>query len=662
MLCEESRRPLGAVPFRLLALLVLTLMVGCGGSEPPPTVLFVSLDTTRYDHLGIHGESPSPSPRIDEWAGEGVIFDNARASNPITLPSHTTMLTGVPPLQHGIRDNAVFRLKEEALTVTEVLREHGVRTAASVGSFVLGARYGLAQGFERYDCPNPEGANLVSIRPADQVVDRATEWLTGLQDDEPAFLWVHFYDPHAPRHPPQRFVDQWNGDSYRAAIAFCDEQIGRLRKELEKLGRSQNLLFVLTADHGESLGEHGEDTHGVFVYDAVMRVPLVIASDRWDSLEGQRSAAAVGIEDVAPTLLDFFGLDASALPACSVPSLRRSAETGGDASRPQYVESYLPFHSFRWHPYSGIVVDGWKLIDGKRDELYHCAQDSAELVDLVDEEPDRRAALDRALERFREAHPELGWHREVRVSGELAAQLRRLGYVVSQGGADDEAIEELPDPHERIGDIALIDRARAKIREGGVFLGKGPPELMGDARYTMTPAQMREHALKCYAEARGALTELHQRNPSDPYYHEGMGQISLALERFEQGREHCEQAVVAEPGRPSTRFDLALCYQALGREDWAVTEVHKLLSLEPSYALGYQWLASFHSEQGHFGEAAWWLRQLGEFMSAEAFAPYAPQLQQWERRAAAGGQAIEGPLDFPFPEGFDLRPERLREE
>ncbi|HMB55487.1 MAG TPA: sulfatase, partial [Thermoanaerobaculia bacterium] len=262
----------------------LALTAACGQPDPTtPTphatgsVLLITLDTTRADRLGAYGSSSARTPTLDNLAAAGTLFENAYAVAPLTLPAHASMLTGAYPPEHGVRNNGIHALAEEWTTLPEILAADGVRTAAVVAATVLDRRYGLAQGFEHYDDElRAERTSAAAVdRPAGAVTDAARRWLDGVGSDERFFLWVHYFDPHAPYAPPEGYRDL--GEPYDGEIAYMDAEIGRLL-EHRRLAGDERLTVIVVGDHGESLGEHGELTHGMLVYDSTLRIPWIVHS------------------------------------------------------------------------------------------------------------------------------------------------------------------------------------------------------------------------------------------------------------------------------------------------------------------------------------------------------------------------------------------------
>lgn len=402
---KQSRRIAAQLVAALGALLGACGPTVAPAAEAAPAVLLITLDTTRADRIGCYGHAGARTPVIDALATRGLRFERAYAPAPITLPSHVSMLTGTLPPAHGVRDNTGYALGDDAQLVSEVLAERGWRTMASVGSFVLDPRFGLDQGSERYAAPSPTGAGTLGAeieRRADAVVQDALDWLAGVAADEAFFLWVHLYDPHAPYEPLPTAGAPPN--SYDAEIAFCDAQLGRLLDALDTAGRSDTLSIVFTADHGESLGEHGEATHGVFLYEGAMRVPLIVSGP---SVEPGLVEAPVGLASVAATVLQLAGEPADALPHASAPSLLRALR-----EPVIYLETVLPWRAHGWHPLRGLVWRDGKYVQGRAAELFALADDNAETRNLAQARPDELADAAERLARVTASNPPLGWQRD----------------------------------------------------------------------------------------------------------------------------------------------------------------------------------------------------------------------------------------------------------
>jgi arylsulfatase A-like enzyme/Flp pilus assembly protein TadD len=417
-----------------------------------PNLLLITVDTLRADRLGAYGWEPARTPVMDRLAAEGIRFENAFTSVPVTLAAHATLLTGRLPPEHGVRSNSFYRLSEEETTLAEILRAEGYRTAAVVGAAVLDGKFGLAQGFDFYDdaAPTETGRTLIAERPAAAVVDVALAWLAG-REPGPFFLWVHLFDPHDPYHPPEPFRSAFPASPYDGEIAYVDRELGRLLAALDERAERERTLVVLTADHGESLGEHGEATHGIFLYDATLRVPFILAGP---GLPRRPPAVSdpVGLVDVTPTLLGCLKL-ASPGPF----SGRDLFAPAGERRELFYVETFLPRDFYNWSPLRGLRSARLKFVEAPIPELYDLEADPRETRNLAAERERELKRLAAALGRFTTASDE---GESLSVDAALRERLESLGYVA--GGARPGPLRPgAPDPKTRIHLVARLDEVLA---------------------------------------------------------------------------------------------------------------------------------------------------------------------------------------------------------
>ncbi len=374
------RRVLGLVA--AAAALAAALWLARAGPTRP-NVLLVTIDTLRADRLGCYGYTAGATPVQDALAGRGVRFATAIAHAPLTGPSHASLLTGLTPLRHGVRDNGRPTLAATVPTLAEAFRDAGWRTAAFVSGFPLDHRFGFDRGFESYDDRLPRGSDPRRAAFVERTAERTTgavlRWLGTAAPSAPWFLWVHYFDPHAPYEPPPEQAARFAGRPYDGEVAFVDAQLGRLLQAVENGNRGRETLVLVTSDHGESLGEHGEETHGVFIYDATLRVPLVLAGPGVP--RGRVSHTVARGIDVAPTLLALAGAPPlrGAQGRSLVPSL--SGEELDDA--PTYVESLFVALNLGWAPLHGWRTARMKLIDAPQPELYALDQDPREQTNLA---------------------------------------------------------------------------------------------------------------------------------------------------------------------------------------------------------------------------------------------------------------------------------------
>jgi len=426
-------RPGSAITFTA-ALLVTVAIAACGWtggrtfqleSNHDQNVLLVTIDTLRADALSAYG-GPAQTPNLDKLAANGARFTFAHAHTVVTLPSHTSILTGQLPYEHGIRDNSGFRVRPGTQTLATRLKPLGFATGAFVGGFPLTKRFGLTPEFDVYDDQMPETHGVIEAsmpeRRADAVVSRAVDWIG--QQNGRFFAWVHVYDPHSPYKPPPEYAAQYSSQPYYGEVAFVDHALGPLFDRLGSLARPT--LVIVTADHGESLGEHGEATHGMFAYETTLRVPLIVTRVTPGATAGARGIvidAPVQHIDIVPTVLDAVAEPQDRSLAGS--SLRDLIATGQAPDRPSYFEA-MTYNLVRgWAPLRGVLSGRDKYIDLPIPELYDLAADPKETQNLANTRRDRLNLLTSLLRTYNVAPP----NRPGQESPEAVAALKSLGYI-----------------------------------------------------------------------------------------------------------------------------------------------------------------------------------------------------------------------------------------
>ena len=429
-------------------------------------VLLITIDTLRADALSSYGGA-AQTPNLDRLASHGARFTFAHAHAVVTLPSHTSILTGRLPYEHGMRDNSGFRVKDGTETLATRLKAAGFATGAFVGGFPLTKRFGLTPGFDVYDDQMPAltGALAISMpeRTADVVVGRAVDWI-GAQHSR-FFSWVHLFDPHSPYAPPEPHLARHAASPYHGEVAWTDQALSPLLEMLE--GLSRPTLVIVTSDHGESLGEHGELTHGMFAYEPTLRVPLIVArvapGERSKRLARRGSPLVVDTParhvDITPTVLEATGVAADpSMAGVSLASAIRG-EPAGD--RPAYFES-MTYNLVRgWAPLRGVIVEKSKYIDLPIPELYDLSSDPRESVNLAGRLRDRLDIMTRLLRGFSVAPP----HRPGQETASAREALRSLGYVTGSAPARDR-YTEADDPKRLVEVDRDLHRASEALRSG----------------------------------------------------------------------------------------------------------------------------------------------------------------------------------------------------
>lgn len=573
----------------------LLSLAGCsqggGGEAPPESLLLVTLDTVRADRLGPYGYAAAETPWLDRLAHEGVRFEQASSTVPLTLPSHASLLSGLLPPHHGLRNNGAGVFPEGTSTLATLLSGAGYRTGAFIGAFVLDRRFGLGRGFEVYDDEIPRdpaaGVVLEAERPGREVVDRALAWLG--QDQRPFFLWVHLYDAHAPYTPPSPWRERHPGRPYDGEISSVDEQVGRLLEELEKRGLAGRTAVAVVADHGEGLGEHGELTHGLLLYEPTLRVPFLLRSP--DLPAGTVVRTPVSLVDLAPTLAGLLG---KSLPAPSGRALDgRDLSTAlrkGEEPAPAdvYAETRYP-SLFGWSPLSSLRRREVKYIAAPRPELYDLERDPGETANLAAAagEADRLRGFAGRL-----AEIEAGAVETPRgaVDAETRARLASLGYATGSPpprprngpGADATAS---PDPKTMVELFQRYERAHNRLRSGEatealaelealVAADPANPVFRGDLAQAFRERGELDRALPLYRQAAEDAAD----NPESWY------DLASALQeagRPGEAREALERALHLDPGRAEAHNTLALALLAEGKAEDALRELELATALDP---------------------------------------------------------------------------------
>jgi len=575
----------------LLAALWLTR-----AQQAQPNVLLVTIDTLRADRLGSYGYAAAATPVLDALAARGVRFATAIAHAPLTAPSHASILTGLLPLGHGVRDNGSFVLPSSPTTLAEAFRGAGYRTAAFVSGFPLDHRYGFARGFETYDDQLPRGRDSRRAayveRTAEEATRPAADWIRAAR--APWFVWVHYFDPHAPYEPPGDLAERFAASPYDGEIASVDRELGKLLAAAEAAAAKP--LVLVTSDHGESLGEHGEATHGVFVYDATLRVPWIMAGPGVP--RGRVSSVVARGIDVAPTLLDFAGVRVPS--AMQGRALRPAAEGHEMTDAPAYAESLFCSLNLGWAELHALRTARFKLIEAPRPELYELGRDPGEARDVSAAHEHEASALRAELRLALQARPPDASHDP---GEEARERLRALGYV----GGTAPARPTGRDPKDGIALVQRLERglaeARARpavaIEELTAFLAEEP-----DA-----PLARRHRAIAYQFAGRyaDAVADIRALEAHGRLWLEDLTVLAESLRlagRHDEALAALDRATAESPQAPEPALLRARTLRAMGRGADAHAALQHALTLDPANAEARRGLAELALERGAIDEAA----------------------------------------------------------
>ena len=553
-----------------------------------PNVLLITIDTLRWDHVGCYGAKSVRTPVLDRLAARGTRFDSAIMHTPLTAPSHASILTGLTPLRHGVRDNGAFALPPSVPTLATVFKTAGYATAAFVSGFPLDRRFGFAAGFDTYDDRLPNSSRLGhpglagSERRGDLTTMRAISWLSARGGSTPAgdsprpwFLWVHYFDPHAPYDPPREWGDRYATDPYDGEITFVDDQLARLLQAVETSPRGDDTVVLVTADHGESLGEHGEETHGVFIYDSTVRVPWIMAGPGVP--EGRSSTVLARGIDAMPTLLDLAGVNVpvSIEGRSLAPALRRDRVD----ERPVYLESLLSARHFGWAELHGLRTSRWKYIDAPAAELYDLTRDSGESTNMLTAESEQAAAMSRQLDAAWRAGADAARTAPAR-DPDAERRLSALGYMTRTAGA----ARVRRDPKSS---ISLINRVEHAIAETHVDARRAADALRAvlaeDPGISIARSQLAA-ALASIGDHRGALEEIESLKTSGAAGPDDLllaSESLRALGRTPEAQAARDEAARLDPASPEPPLTEARAAMAEREPARAAAAFRRALQLAP---------------------------------------------------------------------------------
>jgi len=570
---------------------VVCLATALAGAAEPPNVILITLDTVRADRMGFLGSKRGLTPNLDTLARQSVVFNRAYSQVPLTAPSHATILTGTYPQFHQMSDFQV-PLAQDLPYAPEILRAHGYRTAAFVGSIVLDPKQRFAPGFDRgfdtYDAgfrtrhPGEDRYHTWERR-GDEVVAHALVWLNQ-RPKGPFFVWVHLYDAHYPYEPPEPYKSKYASAPYDGEIAYADSAVGKFLSQLRAFGLYDNAVIAVMADHGEALGEHGEDTHGIFLYDETIHVPLVIKLPGGSSA-GKRIDGRVGLVDVLPTILQAVGVavpqevQGESLLGMMTPR-RATAENGGTVDpetfldRPSYAETDYPHRAYHWSSLRALRTGKYLYIKAPRQELYDQSVDPNAEHDLSASSKAVTGTLAAQLDAFRQKTSNGKEAPKSAVDPEAQEKLAALGYVATDSNASRPGAKDLDvDPKDKIEISNLTNLANF---------------LVEDERYR---------------EAVPLLQQLIVQEPDAPVPYTKLGTSYVAMREFDKAMPVLRKLVELNPDSAGSHFQLGAALFAAGDFAAAVPELEIMVEKSPRWIQPHLMLATAYSKIDRAREA-----------------------------------------------------------
>jgi len=559
-------------------------------------MVLITIDTLRADHLHCYGDQKIQTPNIDGLARDGVLFEKAVTQAPLTQPSHASIFTGTNPNVHHVRDTGGFILRPSSVTLATILERQGWNTAGFVGSEVLKKSFGFNQGFVFYDDEMPRSNKTAGYardasRPANIVVDHALSWLD-TNPKRPFFMWLHFYDPHEPYNPPESFLRRYPGDPYDAAIAFTDQQVGRLLEAVRKKSPADKTLILLLADHGESLGDHGEFNHGIFLYDSTVRIPWIMVGPGIPAgVRVQQQAREI---DLLPTVLDLLGEKATS--AVQGTSLVPAFSGKPVATTYSYEETLYPRINLGWSELRGIHTAHWMYVRAPRPELYDLDRDPGEQNNIIDAHPKEYRELEKQLKVLSGiGSGQTETIAATQMDSGTMAQLKSLGYV---GGTSETNIQlngKGADPKDRIAILKLMQTIMGPesekipaIRRIGLLkqgLAQDPtnPALYIELGTLYSQTAQWDAAVQTY------LAAIHAGVQGETLLSR-LGDIYLRAGRQQEAIKYFEQAAQLNPLDAQSQSNLGTVYMQVGRTADAERAFRRALIGE-EYAPAYNGMA-----------------------------------------------------------------------
>lgn len=684
-----------AVVFILLCGGIAFFLLKTKPPQPPPkkvqnNFILISIDTTRADAIGVYGNEQIKTPIIDSFARDGILFRNAVAHVPLTLPSHTTLMTGLLPARNGVRDNHGYRLKQTISTMASLFRDNGYKTAAFVSSIILDHRFGLDHGFETYNdfiqFGSQQSVNPQNERIASATTMEAVNWLSSNQNN-PYFLFIHYYDPHAKYDPPEPFKSNFP-NPYFGEIAYVDSQIGVLLQSVKDLKKT---VVLITADHGEGLGEHGELGHGLFIYDSTIHIPFLMKGPGIAS--NKEITQQVQLVDVLPTFLDLTGISKpSGLDGRSLLPLLEGKSWSESTA---ILETEYPL-GIGWSPLYAARSSQWKVIDAPQPELYNIKEDPKETKNNHGKSDSSVRSLSEKLQKYKKIPPMT--EKSDTEDAELQEQLRSLGYL--SGTSKPKDLSNLPDPKSKIEvwklyeqstfvsmegkkaeSVELLERA-AKLDSSNPILWDTLAQFVIDEdpqkaveywqkALRISPEDNKIHhrlalGFKRLGEIDKSIVEEQVALKIDPEMQEaliGLAETLISLNKPQEALNYLQKSLELDPRNAAAAYQMGNVYLKLGDVSQASSYYEKSIQFNPSLPQSYYSLAIIKGQSGDLAGAEELLKKSLELNPsfAEAYFNLGIIYERMGRKDEAL-QAYQNFINYADPKIHEVRIEQARQK
>ena len=515
-------------------------------------IIVITIDTLRWDYVSIYGQGYAQTPKLDRLAEEGILFKSCVAQIPLTLPSHTTILSGTYPLYHHVIDNSGIQVPNQLQLISEILRNHGFSTSAFIGSYVLHRKTGMNQGFEYYADEFEVKDKIFSPeslqKSSDEVLAEAKEWLTKNKKNK-FFTWIHLFDPHSPYTPPSPYKERYPSNPYRGEVEYVDNQLGQFIVFLKNEGLYDQTLIIVTSDHGEGLGDHGEKEHGFFLYESTVRVPLILRAPF--DFPVKYVVQIVEHVDIVPTILDL--LDMPIPENCQgVSFFNLMINRKRNKSNIAFSETYYPRLHFGWSELKAFYRKNWKYIQAPREELYDLSQDIDEKANLALADASEREKMNTDMERFikeKSANP-LSSKKAGQLDKRDIDRLASLGYLTSV--VDMRGKKDLHDPKDKIQIVNDLERAKKQF---------------GNQQYD---------------QAINLIKSILETDPEVIYAHHLLGNCYFQKKIYSAALENYRYVLKRQPDWIVAMYDVIDCLYKMGNYGAAVEETKKFLQAFPN--------------------------------------------------------------------------------